>query len=125
MGYESSTEGRMAIIQAADATNSLVTKDFDQCTGDSATTWSRRSGTLKSLQSLHEQELPSSACRRPVKFDLHEVEHIDRQVKEELLELIEVKQAGVAYIMGHSRVKTRRTSSILNKFVIDVAYSFL
>ncbi|KAI7986122.1 Potassium transporter 4 [Camellia lanceoleosa] len=45
--------------------------------------------------------------------------------EEELLDLIQAKEAGVAYIIGHSYVKARRSSSFLNKLVIDIRYSFL
>ena len=46
-------------------------------------------------------------------------------VRDELLDLIQAKDAGVAYIMGHSYVKARRTSSFLKKLAIDIGYSFL
>jgi KUP system potassium uptake protein len=48
-----------------------------------------------------------------------------QQVKDELMALVEAKHAGVAYIMGHSYIKARRSSSFLKKFAIDVGYSFL
>lgn len=50
---------------------------------------------------------------------------MESEVKEELMALLEAKQAGVAYIMGHSYVKARKTSPFLKKVAIDVAYSFL
>ncbi|CAI0434236.1 unnamed protein product [Linum tenue] len=45
--------------------------------------------------------------------------------REELMDLIRAKEAGVAYIMGHSYVKARRNSSFIKKLAIDIGYSFL
>ncbi|RWW58187.1 hypothetical protein BHE74_00034979, partial [Ensete ventricosum] len=124
--YDASPDGRMAVIQTSDTCGTtLVMRDADQYAGDSAMIRSSKSETLQSLQSLYEQESPSTSCRRRVRFELPEVEYIDPQVKEELLALVDAKEAGAAYIMGHSYIKARRTSSFLKKFVIDVAYSFL
>ncbi|URE49284.1 potassium transporter [Musa troglodytarum] len=125
-GYDASPDGRMAVIQTSDTCGTtLVMRDADQHAGDSAMIRSSKSETLQSLQSLYEQESPSTSRRRRVRFELPKVEYIDPQVKEELLALVDAKEAGVAYIMGHSYIKARRTASFLKKFVIDVAYSFL
>ncbi|CAA7394174.1 unnamed protein product [Spirodela intermedia] len=40
-------------------------------------------------------------------------------------ELMEAKEAGVAYLMGHTRVYARRSSPLLKKLAIDVFYGFL
>ncbi|CAF1744868.1 unnamed protein product [Brassica napus] len=47
------------------------------------------------------------------------------QVKEELFDLVEAKDAEVAYIVGHGHVKAKRNSTYAKQLVIDVAYSFL
>ncbi|WOL11971.1 hypothetical protein Cni_G20735 [Canna indica] len=121
--YDTSPEGRMAVIQPTDtARTSLVMTDVDEAA------WNARSGrseTLRSLQSQYEQESPSLTHRRQVRFQLAEEGNVNSDVREELMTLLEAKQAGVAYIMGHSYVKARKTSSFLKKLVIDVAYSFL
>ncbi|WOL06737.1 potassium transporter 7 [Canna indica] len=125
-GYDTSPEGRMAVIQTSETCcTKLLMTDVDQFASASTTIRNSKSETLQSLQSIYEQESPSVSCRRRVRFSLPEVEYIDPEVKEELLALVEAKQAGVAYIMGHSYIKARRNSSFLKKFVIDVAYSFL
>ncbi|KAG6486344.1 potassium transporter 7-like isoform X1 [Zingiber officinale] len=124
--YDCSPEGRMAVIQTSDLSGTtLVMRDADQLAGDPNPTRSSKSETLQSLQSLYEQESPSVTRRRRVHFDLPDAEHIDPQLREELQALVEAKQAGVAYILGHSYIKARRTSSFTKKFFIDVAYSFL
>ncbi|KAK9132791.1 hypothetical protein Scep_012319 [Stephania cephalantha] len=40
-------------------------------------------------------------------------------------ELVEARDAGVAYMMGHTCVKACNTSSAIKKFAIDVLYGFL
>lgn len=49
---------------------------------------------------------------------------MDIEVRDELLDLIEVKEVGVVYIMGYFYVKVRKFSSFMKKFVIDIGYSF-
>ncbi|KAI8522471.1 hypothetical protein RHMOL_Rhmol13G0000100 [Rhododendron molle] len=61
--------------------------------------------------------------RRQVRFQLPPNLGMDSSVREELLDLIGAKEARVAYIMGHSYVKARRSSSFLKKLVIDIGYS--
>ncbi|KAL6003339.1 hypothetical protein ACLOJK_023562 [Asimina triloba] len=43
----------------------------------------------------------------------------------ESLEIIKARESGVAYILGHSYAKTKRSSSLLKKFMINVVYDFL
>lgn len=87
-----------------------------------------KSSTLQSLQSSYDDEnLPQiGERRRRVRFELPpQSPKTDPLVSEELMELIQAKEAGVAYIMGHSYVKARRSSAFLKKLAIDIAYSFL
>ena len=50
----------------------------------------------------------------------------DRQViAQELKELMEAKDVGIAYMMGHSHVKAKRSSSWLKTIAIDFVYAFL
>ena len=46
-------------------------------------------------------------------------------MKDELKELMDAKVAGVAYILGHSHMKARSTSSWVKKFAINFAFNFL
>ena len=126
--YDISTEGRMAVIRTSERLGtSLVVRDAEENgLGESTFLRSSKSETLQSLQSLYEEESPNVSHRRRVRFELPpQAMHIDPQVREELAALVEAKHAGVAYVMGHSYIKARKTSSFLKKFVIDVAYSFL
>ncbi|RZC60401.1 hypothetical protein C5167_022161 [Papaver somniferum] len=119
-----SLDGRMAVISTrpVQSTSSLIVSEqmnFEI----SESIQSSKSSTLQSLRSAYEEENPS--IRRRVRFQLPQSPGMDPSVREELTDLIQAKEAGVAYIMGHSYVKARRSSSFLKKAVIDIGYSFL
>lgn len=46
-------------------------------------------------------------------------------LKEESMEILGAKESGVAYILGHSYAKAKKSSSVFKKLAIDVLYSFL
>ncbi|PHT95561.1 Potassium transporter 4 [Capsicum annuum] len=118
-----SLDGRMAVIskKALQSTSTLIiSEDF----GMRDSIQSSKSLTLQSLRSAYADENPQIR-RRQVRFQLPENPGMDPAVKDELRDLIQAKEAGVAYIMGHSYVKARRSSSFLKKFVVDIGYSFL
>lgn len=122
----SSLDGRMAVISARsiESTSSIIVSEHDDDVGLDISIPSSRSVTLRSLQSVYDDENPQ-VRRRRVRFQLPNNPGMDPAVREELLHLIQAKEAGVAYIMGHSYVKARKSSSFLKKLVIDVGYSFL
>ncbi|CAI9108235.1 OLC1v1007799C1 [Oldenlandia corymbosa var. corymbosa] len=122
-----SFDGRMAVISTRDvgSSSSLILSEHDDFDAASNSIQSSsKSLTLQSLRSAYENENPQMR-RRQVRFALPESPGMDIAVREELLDLIQAKEAGVAYIMGHSYVKARRSSSFLKKLVIDIGYSFL
>ncbi|XP_042501935.1 potassium transporter 4-like [Macadamia integrifolia] len=121
----SSLDGRMAVIstRSLQSTSSLVISEQEDY-GMSTIIQSSKSATLQSLRSAYEDENPQ-VRRRQVRFQLPPNQGMDPSVREELSDLILAKEAGVAYIMGHSYVKARRSSSFLKKLVIDIGYSFL
>lgn len=45
--------------------------------------------------------------------------------KEESLQIMKAKESGVAYILGHSNAKAKKSSSIVKKVAIDFVYAFL
>jgi KUP system potassium uptake protein len=64
--------------------------------------------------------------KKKVRFDFSKnSEIVDPSVKEELDDLIEAKEAGIAYVLGHSYIKAKKTSSFLKKLVINFVYDFL
>ncbi|GFS34395.1 K+ uptake transporter 3 [Actinidia rufa] len=120
-----SFDGRMAVIstRSFQSSSCLIVSEQEDF-GASNSMQSSKSLTLQSLRSSYDNEIPQMR-RRPVRFQLPPNPGMDPSVREELLDLIHAKEAGVAYIMGHSYVKARRSSSFLKKLVIDIGYSFL
>ncbi|KAF5192401.1 Potassium transporter, partial [Thalictrum thalictroides] len=120
----SSFDGRMAVIStnSIHSSSSLIVSEEENI--EVITTMqSSKSSTIQSLRSVFEDENPQ--IRRRVRFQLPQNPSMNPSVREELMDLIQAKEAGVAYIMGHSYVKARRSSSFLKKMVIDIGYSFL
>ncbi|KAF6134020.1 hypothetical protein GIB67_038311 [Kingdonia uniflora] len=121
----SSSDGRMAVIstRSVQSNLSLVVSEEESCSVHSS-----KSSIIETLSSVYEEENPR--VRRRVRFQLAENENngnfiIEPLVREELMDLIEAKEAGVAYIIGHSYIKAHRSSSFLKKMAIDLGYSFL
>lgn len=79
------------------------------------------------LQSLERIRSPSFGRKKRVHFELPKSENgdMDPEIRKELADLIEAKEAGVAYVMGHSYVKAKKSSSFLKKLAINVVYTFL
>ncbi|KAJ6680344.1 POTASSIUM TRANSPORTER [Salix purpurea] len=120
-----SLDGRMAVmsINPVQSSLSLIASEQDFISIDESIQ-SSRSLTLQSLRSAYDDENPQIR-RRHVRFQLPSNPGMDPLVREELTDLVQAKEAGVAYIMGHSYVKARRSSSFLKKLAIDIGYSFL
>lgn len=122
---ESSLDGRMAVISTrnVESNTNLIISVEEEDIGLSSSIQSSKSLTLQSLRSVFDEDNP--VRRRQVRFQLPSDPGMDPAVREELMDLIQAKEAGVAYIMGHSYVKARRSSSFVKRFVIDILYSFL
>ncbi|KAJ0243530.1 Potassium transporter 8 [Hirschfeldia incana] len=71
-----------------------------------------------------EQSL-SLRVKKRVRFVLPESSRIDRSAEEELTELTEAREAGMAFIMGHSYVRAKAGSSVMKKMAINFGYDFL
>ncbi|KAF2538378.1 hypothetical protein F2Q68_00022754 [Brassica cretica] len=63
--------------------------------------------------------------KKRVRFVLPESSRIDRHAEEELRELTEAREAGMAFIMGHSYVRAKAGSSVVKKVAINFGYDFL
>lgn len=122
---ESSLDGRMAVISTrnVESNTNLIISVQEEDIGSSSYIQSSKSLTLQSLQSVFDEDNP--VRRRQVRFQLPSDPGMDPAVREELMDLIQAKEAGIAYIMGHSYVKARRSSSFVKRFMIDILYSFL
>ncbi|KAJ0989595.1 hypothetical protein J5N97_007951 [Dioscorea zingiberensis] len=66
-----------------------------------------------------------SRKKKKVRFVLPESPQLNIAVREELQELMEAREAGMAFILGHSYMRAKSGSSLLKRLVIDVAYDFL
>ncbi|EPS57675.1 hypothetical protein M569_17142, partial [Genlisea aurea] len=137
---DASYDGRMAVIGSSlrgfggDGDGLVVSElDPDDSVVQSSTS---KSEILRSLRTAYDDALdedPNRARRRRLRFHVPETAVpsssaagvTDPEVREELMELVEAKEAGVAYVVGHSYVKARKSSSFLKKLVIDFGYSFL
>eukprot|EP00252_Welwitschia_mirabilis_P007765 TRINITY_DN19446_c0_g1_i1.p1 TRINITY_DN19446_c0_g1~~TRINITY_DN19446_c0_g1_i1.p1 ORF type:complete len:784 (+),score=110.78 TRINITY_DN19446_c0_g1_i1:353-2704(+) len=122
-GSENASDGRMAVINNPDSSGvRMLIADSNDSTVSFP---SSKSPALQSLQSMYELDSSSLGGRRRVRFELPASPAMDHSVREELLELIRAKEAGVAYILGHSYIKARKSSTFLKKIAINVGYSFL
>lgn len=64
--------------------------------------------------------------RKRVRFMLPEKSpEMDRGVQEELGDLMEAREAGMAFILGHSYVRAKSGSGLIKKMVINIGYDFL
>ncbi|KAE8695627.1 Potassium transporter 10 [Hibiscus syriacus] len=66
-----------------------------------------------------------SRLKKRVRFVVPESPQIDIDAKEELRELMEAREAGMAFILGHSYVRAKKGSSLMKKIVINLGYDFL
>ncbi|XP_057983001.1 potassium transporter 8-like [Malania oleifera] len=63
--------------------------------------------------------------RKRVRFVVPESPQVDMGAREELQVLMEAREAGMAFIMGHSYVRAKRGSSLMKRIVINFGYDFL
>jgi len=63
--------------------------------------------------------------RKRMRFVVPESAPMDLGAREELQELMQAMEGGMAFIMDHSYVKAKRGSSWIKKIVINYGYDFL
>ncbi|CAI8594459.1 unnamed protein product [Vicia faba] len=73
---------------------------------------------------LKEVKSPKKVKKR-VRFVVPDSPRMDMDTRAELVELMEAKEAGMAFIMSHSYVRAKRGSSWIKKVVINYGYDFL
>lgn len=123
-----SYDGRMAVLSSDKSLSNSILTVSEVEENDETGRQSSKSMTLQSLRSVYEEEYQEGQVRRRrVKFGLTEASSrgMEASVREELMDLIGAKEAGVAYVMGHSYVKARKSSTWVKKMIIDIGYSFL
>ncbi|XP_027920193.1 potassium transporter 3-like [Vigna unguiculata] len=122
---EGSADGRMAVVRTSGKFGTrLLMSESSAFQEGALTVTSSKSPILKRLQAMYERESPELITRQRIRFELQNVIYNDPRVKEELMELIEAKRTGAAYVIGHSHVKAKWNSPFAKKFAIDL-YSFL
>lgn len=121
-------DGRMAVISARpgrSVTNLIMAEEDEDEDDDDVITIQSCSSPVCINPVFSDGAPQSRTRRRQVRFQLPPSVSVNDSVREELMDLIKAKDAGVAYIMGHSYIKARRSSSFLKKLAIDIGYSFL
>ncbi|GAB4836630.1 Potassium transporter 8 [Ancistrocladus abbreviatus] len=78
-------------------------------------------GTSSDLKEVSSLEKP----RKRVRFLVPDKSEINDAAQEELKDLMEAREAGMAFILGHSYVRAKSGSSFIKKIVIDYGYDFL
>lgn len=68
---------------------------------------------------------PVIVPRKKVRFLLPESPKMDARSAQELQELTEARESGMAFILGHSYVRAKKGSGLFKKLAIDVGYDFL
>lgn len=78
------------------------------------------------LQQLEPKKLKHAEnVKKRVRFIVPESPRIDSEAQEELQELMDAREAGMAFILGHCYVRAKRGSSLMKKLVINLGYDFL
>lgn len=67
----------------------------------------------------------SKVRKKRVRFIIPAKPITDRNAQQELQELMEAREAGVAYIIGNTHMRAKKGSSILKKMAINHGYDFL
>lgn len=70
------------------------------------------------------REIQSPSVRKRVRFVIPESPAIESRARDELRDLAEAREGGVAYILGHSYVRAKHGSSLMKKMVINLGYDF-
>ncbi|RZC59132.1 hypothetical protein C5167_006435 [Papaver somniferum] len=107
---------KMAVI----GTSSSFNEGVRMCDNDDDDDPGETAGTSE-LREIRSPMVP----RKRVRFVLPENPKIDRDAREELQDLMEAREAGMAFILGHSYVRAKRGSSFMKKLVINYGYDFL
>ncbi|XP_022740293.1 potassium transporter 8-like [Durio zibethinus] len=99
--------------------SSEMVEDIKMCKDDDPD-----SSEIVCTSELMETKSPER-LRKRVRFVVPETPLIDRDAKEELQELMEAREAGMAFILGHSYVRAKKGSSLMKRVVINLGYDFL
>lgn len=128
---EGSVDNRMAVVRTSGKFGTRLVMSQSSGPGESSSSSpsaivsSCKSQVLQNLQATYEKEAPKLNYWRRARFGLLDTKYKDPRVREQLLELVNAKHAGATYVIGHSYLKAKYSSSFLKKCAIDIAFSFL
>lgn len=112
---ENTEDEKMTVV----GTSSSNLEGVRLCEDDAGT--SQKEGSSSELVEV----ISPQKLRKRVRFLVPESPRMERETREELKELMEAREAGLAFIMGHSYVRAKRGSSFMKKVVINFGYDFL
>ncbi|CAO2819146.1 unnamed protein product [Amaranthus hypochondriacus] len=119
-------EGRMALVRTSEKFGTrLVTSVSSSEAQGSCSSIHGKSSALHILHYKYAVEESPRFSQKRTRLELLGNESLDEELKEELIELLEAKEAGVTYIVSNTYIRARRHSSRFKRFVINRAYSFL
>ncbi|KAL8532640.1 hypothetical protein ACS0TY_009013 [Phlomoides rotata] len=110
------TEQRMVVV----GTPSTRVDGVQYCEEDGEALDSASTSQCREIESP-----PVAKTRKRVRFVIPESQKIDKDARDELRELMEAREAGIAYILGHSYVRAKKGSSLMKRMVINLGYDFL
>ncbi|XP_061988936.1 potassium transporter 3 [Rosa rugosa] len=128
---EGSVDKRMAVVRTSGkfGTRLVMSQSSgpgeSSSSGPSALVGTCKSQVLQDLQATYEKEAPKLNYWRRARFGLLDTKYKDPRVREQLLELVNAKHAGATYVIGHSYLKAKYSSSFIKKCAINIAFSFL
>lgn len=123
----SSSEHRLTVIRRVSITGAPAYE-----IGESPSCASASLGfpSIESLADVIEME-PVGAAKKTVRFaqdDVSEADsmtEIEKQMREELHDLLAAQQSGTAFILGQSHVRAKQGSSLLKRLALNFGYNFL
>ncbi|KAG2653720.1 hypothetical protein PVAP13_1NG404300 [Panicum virgatum] len=84
-------------------------------------------GDLNASASPHKEIDPQNIApkRKKARFVIPKSAQVDSEVRRELQELMDAREAGMSFILGHSYMKAKSGSSFIKRIVVNFFYEFL
>ncbi|CAL9240144.1 unnamed protein product [Arabidopsis halleri] len=77
------------------------------------------------IRSPKPKKKSKSKTKKRVRFVVPETPKIEKETRQELMELTEAREGGVAYIMGNAYMKAKQGSGLVKRLAINIGYEFL
>lgn len=124
IGIEEENEMKMMVVGTASTTGNQL--EIIQMKDEEETKAECSSSSLnKEIESPSPSPVQPQQPRKRVRFLVPESPKMDQGAQQELQELMEAREAGVAYVLGHSYVRAKKGSGFLKKMVINYGYDLL